>query len=262
MKRYWSMILIVACLAVPLAGYVGCTRAVDFQTATELTKAQEAFDRAKTPEDFLKAASMYDAARMRGTVSGAALYNQGNALMRAGQRGRAIAAYREAMRYRPTDEHLKANLEYALGPDGDLAGRKTIIGHVLFWQDWVSYPAKFFMATAAAVTTFLLAVVALYWQRRLFTRLAVVGLVVTGLFCFAAGYDWYRFDHQKHGVVVVPEVVARMGYAESYQPAFTDSLVEGTEFSVLGRRGDWLNIRLPGDGNREGWIKDNTAVVY
>jgi len=262
MKRFLPTILVVACLVLPLVGYVGCNRAADLRTATEMAKAQEAFDRATRPEDYLKVASMYAAARRQGVVSGAALYNEGNALMKAGQRGRAIAAYREATRYRPGDPYLKANLDYALGSGGDAAARRPLVGYVLFWQDWISYPAKFHLAGATALATFLLAVVALFWRRRWLQRLCIAGLVVTALLSFAAGYDWYRFDYQKHGVVVQSEVIARKGNAESYQPAFTDPLVEGTEFSVVDRRGNWLLIRLPGDGNREGWIEQNTAVVY
>ena len=51
----------------------------------------------------------------RGQISGAVLYNQGNAFMQAGQRGRAIAAYRQARRYLGPDLFLEANLAYALG---------------------------------------------------------------------------------------------------------------------------------------------------
>ena len=263
MKRNWTIILIVVCLGLlPLLSYAGCTQHVDLRTMNNLVKAQDAFDHAKSPDDFLKVASMYNAAQQHGVVSGAILYNEGNALMRAGQRGRAIAAYRQAARYRPNDPYLEENLKHALGAGGELSPRRTIIGYLLFWQDWVSYPAKFYWAAIAAIITFVLGVIALYWHRRLATRLALLGLVVTGIFCFAAGYDWYRFDYQKHGVVVAPEVVARMGNAASYQPKFTQPLTEGTEFKVLERRGDWLFIRLPGEGNRDGWIEDKAAVVY
>ncbi|MBN2216408.1 MAG: tetratricopeptide repeat protein [Pirellulales bacterium] len=262
MKRVLLGITVVVCLALPLVGYLGCSRSLDFQTAADMAKAQEAFDRATRPEDYLKVASIYAAARRRGVVSGAALYNEGNALMKAGQRGRAIAAYREATRYRPADPRLKANLDYALGPGGGAAVRRPLIGYVLFWQDWMSYPAKFHWAGATAMATFVLGLIALFWRRRWCRRLAVAGLAVTVLMGAAAGYDWHRFDYQKHGVIVVPEVVARKGNAESYQPKFTEPLVEGTEFTVVERRGDWLLVRLPGNGDRDAWIEKNTAVVY
>ena len=61
-------------------------------------------------------------------------------------------------------------------------------------------------------------------------------------------------------MVVADEAVARKGPAETFQPAFTRSLTEGTEFRVLQRRNGWLLIRLP--GNEEGWIQRAAAVVY
>ena len=48
----------------------------------------------------------------------AVLYNQGNAWMRAGATGRALAAYRQAQRYRPRDPYLAANLQNALAASG------------------------------------------------------------------------------------------------------------------------------------------------
>ena len=41
-------------------------------------------------------------------------YNLGNAYFRAGEYGRAIAAYRKAKPYRPRDPYLEANLRQAL----------------------------------------------------------------------------------------------------------------------------------------------------
>ena len=208
MIRYRHAILVAVPLALGVLSYVGCAPRVDLETATALGKAQEAFDQAGSPEEFLKVAAMYQAARARGVVSGAALYNQGNALMKANQRGRAIAAYREAARYRPTDPYLKANLDYALGAEADSTARRPLLGYIFFWQDWVGYRAKFFMAAAAAIVTFMLGLVALFLRSRLFRHLATAGVVVTLLLSFSAGYDWYRFDylvHLSHGSRQYPD---------------------------------------------------------
>jgi len=262
MKKSPLLILLCVGLLAPAATYVGCVRGVDFQTAAELTKAQEAFDRADSPDEFLKVAAMYQAARDRGLVSGAVLYNQGNALMKAGQTGRAIAAYREATRYRPSDPYLRANLDYALGARAETAARRPVVEYLLFWQNWIGYPAKLRLAGAALLATFLLATTGLFVWRRTLNRMALVGLVVSAILGFSAAYDWHRFDYQQHGVVVVDEAIARMGYAQSYEPAFTEPLTEGAEFTVLDRRGDWLFVRLSGEGSQEGWIEARTAVVY
>ncbi|NLE40014.1 MAG: hypothetical protein GX621_18510 [Pirellulaceae bacterium] len=262
MKKSPLLILLCVGLLAPAATYVGCVRGVDFQTAAELTKAQEAFDRADSPDEFLKVAAMYQAARDRGLVSGAVLYNQGNALMKAGQTGRAIAAYREATRYRPVDPYLKANLDYALGSRAEPAARRPMIEYLLFWQNWIGYPAKFRLAGAAVLATFLVASAGWFVWRRTLNRVALAGLAVSAVLSLSAAYDWHRFDYQQHGVVVANETIARLGYAQSYEPAFTEPLTEGTEFTVLDRRGDWVFVSLPGDANREGWIEAKTAVLY
>lgn len=238
----------------------GCSRAPDLDVSRTFQQAQETFDKAATPEDFLKAASLYQRILDRGVVSGAVLYNQGNAYMRAGHRGRAIAAYRQAQRYRPRDPYLDANLRSALGGDTSPAGRRPLIAYLLFWQDWLSYPEKFTLLGLAALLTFTGGLVGLLLRRRRWRRAAVVGLAVTLVLALSAGYDWYRFDRTVRGVIVVPKATARKGNATSYEPAFTEPVVEGTEFHLLDRRGAWLLIRLP--AGPEGWVKEDEAVVY
>jgi len=237
----------------------GCSRPLDLDSARLFQEAEKTFAAAKSPDDFLKAAAMDQAILDRGQISGAVLYNQGNAFMQAGQRGRAIAAYRQACRYLGRDPLLEANLSYALG-NPSAVRRRPLVEYLLFWQDWFSYPEKFYLAAGGVGITFLLAVAALFVRRRLLGRLALLGLVLSLLLIFSAGYDWYRYQWKVHGVILQRQTVVRKGNAESYEPALTAALDEGAEFDLLERRGDWLWIRLAGD--QEGWIPDKAAVVY
>jgi hypothetical protein len=239
--------------------FAGCSRPLDPDSTKLFQEAEKTFAAAKTPEDFLKAAALDQEILDRGQVSGAVLYNQGNAFMRAGERGRAIAAYRQAQRYLGRDPLLQANLAYALG-DRVPVTRRPLIEYLLFWQDWLSYPAKFQLTAAGVMATFLIAVTALFVYRRLMARLALVGAALSLLLAFSAGYDWHRYQWKVHGVVVEKHTVARKGNAESYEPALTAALDEGVEFDLLERRGEWLWIRLAGD--QEGWIPEKNAVVY
>lgn len=239
---------------------LGCGRAVDLEVSRTFQQAQETFDKAATPDDYLKAASLYQQILDRGVVSGAVLYNQGNAFMRAGHRGRAIAAYRQAQRYRPRDPYLEANLRAALGRETSPAGRRPLVAYLLFWQDWLSYPAKFALLGAAALATFACGLTGLLLRRRVWHRVAALGLAVTLVLAVSAAYDWHRFDRTVHGVIVAQEAIARKGNATSYEPAFTEPLAEGAEFTVLDRRGAWLLIRLA--TGFEGWVKEEEAVVY
>jgi tetratricopeptide (TPR) repeat protein len=246
-------------LALAILSAGGCA-GPEPQFYAQFERAERAFAEAQSPDDFLRAARLYQEIIESGVVSGPLLYNQGNAFMRAGQRGRAIACYRQAKRYRPRDPHLDANLQYAL--QGAIASpRRSVLDHILFWQDWISYPAKFQLVLAGALVTFLLGLFGLFAkQHPALRRLAWGTLAMTLLLLFSAGYDWYRFDHIEHGVIVRPQVVARKGNAESYEPAFTQPLAEGTEFEVVERRGDWLLVRLP--GSAEGWVTQDDVQTF
>ncbi|MGO9112953.1 MAG: hypothetical protein ACLP9L_27280 [Thermoguttaceae bacterium] len=239
--------------------FSGCGKPLDLDSVRVFQEAERTFSQARSPEDYLKAAAGYQEILDRGYVSGAVLYNQGNAFMRAGQRGRAVAAYRQARRYMGPDPFLEANLAYALG-NQPLLRRRPLIEHILFWQDWISYPAKFQLAACGVGITLVLAVATLFIRRRLLARATFAGLVLSLVLIVSAGYDWYRYQGNVYGVIVQKQTVVRKGDAESYEPALTAALEEGAEFELVERRGDWILIRLT--GGQEGWVPDRAAVLY
>ena len=125
----------------------------------------------------------------------------------------------------------------------------------------LSFAALLLLMGSLGVATFVLGLLALHVPpRRLWRRTAWIFLVLTGVAAFSAGYDWYRFDSVRRGVVVVDEVTVRKGNAESYEPAFTEPMTEGMEFRLVERRGSWLQIELS-NGNR-GWVPEDTVVTY
>ncbi|MDA1048874.1 MAG: hypothetical protein O3C40_00125 [Planctomycetota bacterium] len=237
----------------------GCGSSVDPAMYAKFQAAQDRFERAHDPPQFLQAAATYQELLDAGIVSGVVLYNQGNAFMRAGERGRAIACYRQAKRHRPRDPYLDANLRYALGDDNAVLS-KPIIEYVLFWSGWISYHGKFQASLACALATFCLSVVGLFRRPKLLKRIALIALCVSMAAVLSAAYDWYQFSYLKHGVVIVDEVVARKGDSESYQPAFTKPLGEGTEFQVLDQRNGWTHLRL--GQSQDGWVPSKDVTVY
>jgi hypothetical protein len=197
----------------------------------------------------------------RGVVSGSVLFNQGNALMRSGQRGRAIAAYRQAQRFRPRDSYLIANLNNALGTHDAGAADASVMDYVLFWQDWLSYREKFLLTTTVLGITLLFGIAARALPRsRIWSRLALMLVLLTLLTGFSTACDWYRYEVVRHGVVVQSGTVARKGNSNNYEPAFTTELRDGTEFQLRERRGDWLLIEVSKAG--AGWIPSHAAAVY
>ena len=237
----------------------GCGRSTDLAQYGKFQAAQAAFDTAETTDDFRRVAAMYQEILDSGIVSGAVLYNQGNAFMRAKMRGRAVASYRRAGRYRPRDPYLDANLRSAFG--GQLVEpTRPLIEYVLFWQNWISYPGKFRLSTWSASLTFALAICGVWWRQVWLRRITAALLVLTMVLVFSATYDWFRFTYIRHGVVVADEVLARKGNAESYEPAFNQSLGETTEFTVVEERGDWILARLGKE--KEGWIPREAVALF
>ncbi len=239
----------------------GCGRAPDLETLQKFQQAEQDFVEATTPDDYFRVANLYQVILDHGFVSGTVLFNQGNALMRADQRGRAIAAYQQAKRYRPRDPYLDANLRNALGSNASGAARSSIRRYVLFWQDWLSYREKFSLTTATLGLTLLFRLVArLLANGRLLKRLVLPIALFTLAMGVSTAYDWYRFDAITYGVIVQHETVARKGNSKNYEQAFTVPLAEGTEFELLERRDDWLLIHVSQAG--KGWIPAYSAAVY
>jgi hypothetical protein len=252
--------ILTCLLAAALVTLSGCGDRVDRTMYSQFQRTQEAFDQARQPHDFLRVAAQYQEILDTGLISGAVLYNQGNAFMRAGERGRAVACYRQAVRYRPRDARLTENLNFALRHTSTKQPRKSLVLYVLFWQDFVSHSEKVFIDTMAGVLTFALALAGMFWRPKLMNRMAIAVFLLTFVLGVSVAYDWYRFDIVKRGVVVKDGAVARKGDAESYAPAFTKALPEGSEFRFLENRGDWILIELP--GQHQGWIRINQVVIY
>jgi Flp pilus assembly protein TadD len=86
---------------------------VDFQRAPNSTSAAKTPPTALRAEQIREAAAAYEQILTNGAVSPALYFNLGNAHFKAGQLGRAIAAYRQAERLTPRDPDVRANLQFA-----------------------------------------------------------------------------------------------------------------------------------------------------
>ena len=242
----------------------GCGSTPDLEMVRNMQEAEQSFAAATSPEDFSHVARQYDPMVGDQFASGAALYNQGNAWMRAGETGRAIASYRQAMRYRPRDPYLTANLQNALtssGRNGEPQAGSKIAGYVFFWQKWLSYPEKFFLATFLLAVTLTSALLGKLTVHRIaLHRVALIFGLLWLLAAASTGWDWHRFDRTTYGVVIADQAVARKGNSETYEAAFTHPLTEGTEFVVLERRGDWLLAEV--DDSATGWLRERDVEIY
>jgi hypothetical protein len=237
----------------------GCGSPPDLETSHLFQSAEQIFSDAKSPSEFAEAATVYQEILDKGFHSGSVYYNQGNAWMQAGETGRAIAAYRQAKRRLPRDPYLDANLRTALAGSQSQAGR-SMLDYVFFWQSTVSYTEKLILTTVLLALSLLLAITCQLNGRRVAVRrMTYVTVILWVLSTAAAGRDWQRYEQTVRGAVIT-ETTARKGDSETYEPAFTQSLSDGTEFEVVSRRNDWIHARFGQTGT--GWISSRDCVTY
>lgn len=214
----------------------------------------EQFDTAKSPSDFARAGDTWRSLNTESYQNGAAYYNAGNAYMRAGQFGRAIASYRKAKLYRPRDPFLDHNLRQALtAAPGKLAETPAPWWSlVIFWNTWLSLPEKMYAASAAGSLAALLVLVGFAMRRRSFYWSSAVVLFAAVLIGVDATMT-YSEATASNRAVVAAETIARKGMGENYEPAFNQPLKDGAEILIAERSGAWVLAQVPGIGT--GWIR-------
>lgn len=225
----------------------------------QFDEANRRFVEARSRDDFLAVASLYRAMLDRGVESGVVYFNLGNAYVRAGEFGRAIAAYRQAERYRAPDPVLESNLDYALTQVGASSRPKDVFDHIVFWRRWLTYPTTGRAIVVGSALAFLFFLLGLLHSRR-WRAPGFVALVVVLLLGVSFMLDYVEYERTRHGVVVVDVAVARKGNAESFAEAFNEPLKEGAEFRVLEECGDWVRVEV-GKG-LDGWLERDDVVVY
>lgn len=214
---------------------------------------------------YAAAAAAYERLAPSNRASAALHFNLGNAWFKAGQNGRAIAAWRQAGRLSPRDPSLRFNLQFA---------RKKISGGFdppteVWWRhglDQLTLNEWTLLASAATWIWFaLLALreVRTEWRRSLRGYTALTGLVSASLAgCLAAAI------HSQEGileaVVVTSSAVVRQGTFDESPSVY--QLHDGMEVRVLDRyalgekdKQEWLQVRNA--SGRTGWLKRDQVML-
>jgi len=225
-------------------------------------EANRRFTEAKSADEYYAAAARFQSILDSGLISGAVLYNLGNCWLAVGEHGRAIASYLRAERYLSRDPLLQNNLGQARIAAGQSEPAPSVLDHVLFWQDWLSYREKAWAVALLATLAFLCGLLSLQLGRRsrLFRRAGWSSLALCAIALGSLSLDVYEIEFQEHGVIVKGEVTARMGNSESFAPAFNEPLREGAVFEVLERRDDWVRIQI--QNGLDGWVAESDAVYF
>lgn len=220
--------------------------------STAFSEANHLYEQQK----FTDAAAAYEKIIAGGTVSPSLYFNLGNARFKAGQIGRAIAAYRQAEKLSPRDPNVKANLQFARDQVPNTKPPATS-----FWMqildrltlnEWTSIAAIFFWLW------FLLLAFGQWkpdWRKTLrgyAIALGIVSALLIGCTIFAA-----ERHSNKAAVVVTQEAVVRRGPFDESQSAF--ALRDGAELTVLDKKENWLQVA--DTSNRIGWVAENQIAL-
>lgn len=219
----------------------------------------EAFDAANKLYDagnFPDAAGAYEKLLQSGQASSAIYFNLGNAFFRAGEMGRAIAAYRHAEQLAPRDPDIRANLQFARnqvqGSTLSLPGWQRALGK-LNLNEWA------WLASAAVWLCFLMLTsfqVRPMLKPLLRNYLIVMAVVAVGL-CVCLGLVWQQTRFSPSAIVVARDAAVHQGPLDESKVAFTAH--DGAELQVIDQKDSWLEVRT--DPQHFGWVNGAQVLI-
>ena len=209
--------------------------------------------------DYTAAIELYRGLLERGHDGGHLHYNLGNAYLRNGELGRAIASYLRGRARLPRDEDLRANLEFARQSARDAIAPPAptpLVATLFFWHFTLS---RVELAWLVVALNLLLwgTLAARLWRPESPGGKGVAALLAV-LLLGAGGSLAVRYLAPARTVVVVPQEIP------AYTAPDTESVTRfklhaGSELRLRERRDGWLRIALP-DGE-QGWIQADWAEV-
>lgn len=205
---------------------------------------------------FEEATEAYNRLLTNGVTTAAVWFNRGNAYLKQGKTGQAIASYLSARQAAPRDEEVMANLRFARGKvRGGLVKVEPPWARALSWlnpNEWAAVSLVLFWLTGG-----LLALRVVVPKVRNSTQALVkLAVGVTALSLLPLGLVAAR-QGTAVAVVIKDDAVARFGPLDDAQSAFT--LPDGAEVVVTDRKGGWVEVRdLAG---RRGWVALRDLVL-
>jgi len=204
--------------------------------------------------DFAGALAQWQALFQRGEITGALLYNIGNALVRLDRIGEALLFYRRAELLMPGDPDLSANIRHVAEQAGvDWPQPSPLVSMLRLPgpDGWFRFTiAAFWIGAILCGVRLLGRLSRLPWPNFLITWLLLISLGIAGSFISMAPF------HSEEVVGIKGRKEARFGPIDSDTLHFT--LPEGQPSRVLERRAQWVRIQ---SGNDRGWVRDDHLIV-
>ena len=204
--------------------------------------------------DFQKAVDCYEKNIARGISNGDIYYNLGNAYLKAGSPGKAVVNYRRSEMFMPTDEDLKANLQYVQGilrDEIECREMLPLLKSLCFWYYWfniiefthIFLAINFLLWTALSIKVF--------YKNDVLRMVSYALLFCAVVFSSSFAAKLYNFYFVDRGVVIAKEITVRAGNSPNDTVLF--NLHEGTEFFWTETNNGWVKVRLC--DNKKGWVK-------
>ena len=178
----------------------------------------------------------------------------GNAALLAQESGRAVLAYRRALRLDPTLSRARRNLSFVREHLPEWLPRPRSGGTVeslLFWQQLLPVPYQH-VVLAAAVLLGVLLLRSGSRRRRLRTLAVLPALLALAMLLSLLG----ERDTSKDAVLVVSGVTLRSADSLGAPPAVGHPLPAGTEVTVGEVRSEWSRVTLA--NGETGWLATST----
>ena len=178
-------------------------------------------------------------------------YNLGNAHLRAGQLGPAIAAYLRSYGENPTDQDLLANLTFARSQTQDdiqATPVNPIVKTLFFWHFSLGKSQLLGWLGLASVLLWGLLIVQLYWRHDMLRWARNLAL----LMFIALGSSALLREISPTRTAVVQPAEASVYSGQDSRSVVRFKLHEGTEMSVVQLDGEWVKVSLP--DQKQGWL--------
>ncbi len=218
--------------------------------------ANAAYETGRFPEAIV----LYQRPQNSGFENGHLYYNLGNAYLRNGELGHAVASYRRSLSFMPRDQDARANLHFARksAKDAIAPPEPGAVARTLFF--WHYSLSRSELATLIVVLNLILwavLILRIYRRGSETLRWVVIGLLLV-LSTTGTSLAVRHLRPQQVAVIVPQEVRVRSGTNVTALVLF--KLHAGTEVRVVDRREQALRIALP-EAGRGGWIEAEHAEV-
>jgi tetratricopeptide (TPR) repeat protein len=234
-KRFFAILFALVLVGKVFAADV----AADFSAANKLYAQGK----------FADAAAGYEKTLNSGAASPSLFFNYGNAEFKAGNLGKAVAAFRRAEMLAPRDSEIRANLAFVRNQVQGATVRES------FWQNWLGNLSLNEWTVFAAIVFWLTFLVLAAKQIRpaLAAKLKGATWICAALTIFSGtilGVQAANHFSKQTAVVVAANVTARSGPFDDAQSAFTAH--DGAELRVLDRHDDW--VQVANNAGKIGWL--------